>query len=72
MRSGQARDQVDLEIYFMKVSKQIGPDVKISKASSGVMVLGRVSLQRPKARGKAHLTCHEHEVDDLLSEGEST
>ncbi|ULA66372.1 MAG: hypothetical protein LZF62_50362 [Nitrospira sp.] len=56
----------------MKVFKQIGPDIKISKASPVVIASGRVPSQRRKARETRQLTCHEHEVDDLLSEGEST
>ncbi len=56
----------------MKVPKHIGPDVKISKGSPGVMALRRGSSQRLKARETRYLTCNEHEVDDLLSKGEST
>ena len=72
VRSGQASDQFHPEINFMKVPKHIGPDVKISKGSPGVMALRRGSSQRLKARETRYLTCNEHEVDDLLSKGEST
>jgi hypothetical protein len=56
----------------MTIPKDVGPDTKVSKASPWVNASGSVSPQRRPAREMGQLTCDEEEVEDLLSEGEST
>ena len=61
-----------MEMNFMTIPKYVGTDAESSKASPRVDASGRVSSQRRPAREMGHLTCDEREVEDLLSEGEST
>ena len=61
-----------LEINLMTIPKYVGPDAEDSKVSPGMDASGRGSSQRCPAREMGRLTCDEQEVEDLLSEGEST
>ena len=62
----------NLEMNFMTISIDIDPDAEVGKTSLGVDAPGRVPSKRRPAREMGHLTCDEGEVEDLLSEGEST
>lgn len=56
----------------MTISIDIDPDAEVGKTSLGMDAPGRVPSKRRPAREMGHLTCDEGEVEDLLSEGEST
>lgn len=61
-----------LEMNFMTIPKDVGHGAEVSKTSPGVDASRRVSPQRRPVREMKYLTCDEGEVEDLLSEGEST
>jgi hypothetical protein len=56
----------------MTIPKDVSRDAQVSNASLCVDASGRVSPQRRPVREMGYLTCDEGEVEDLLSEGEST
>ena len=61
-----------LEMNFMTIPKDVGHGAEVSKTSLGVDAPERILSQRCPAREMGRLTCDESEVEDLLSEGEST
>lgn len=56
----------------MMLPKIVVPAVGLDNTSPGVVASRTVSPKRLATREMGNLTCHEGEVEDLLSEGEST
>ena len=61
-----------MEVNDMTVSNFVGPVEGVDATEPTSVHLRDRPAKRLKRREVGHVTCHEDEVDDLFSEGETT